>query len=364
MIIVIADDITGAAEIGGIALSSGLNTRLVMSVGNILPECDVLVVATDTRSMTREAAVSETRRIAEAVRGQGLLFKKTDSALRGNVEAELSELMTVAGYRRAVYLPANPSKSRTIENGIYYVGGVPIAETDFRRDPEFPALCSSLAERFPLMKPYGKDVANGILYADASSQDDISRVVAEAGRDTLLAGAADLFEALLHVELPKAVAQAKPLPRINFKSDVLIVRGSTLSKQIELGIPVSAMPSDVYSGHADEAQWQSDALRMYQGKHALILSFGSNSGLADKPSAERLRNTMTGVAAALVAEHRPEELIIEGGATAYSLLSRLGWHNYTLTDQIAPGVVRMLSAQGTYVTLKPGSYPWGRLFGS
>ncbi len=364
MIIVIADDITGAAEIGGIALSLGLNTRLVMSVGNVLPECDVLVVATDTRSMAREAAVSETRRIAEAVRGHGLMFKKTDSALRGNVEAELSELMTVAGYKRAVYLPANPSKGRTVENGIYYVGGVPIAETDFRRDPEFPALSSSLAERFPLMKPYCKDAVEGMLYADATSQDDISRMVAEAGSNTLLAGAADLFETLLHAKFPKAVAQAKPLPRINFGSDVLIVRGSTLSKQIELGIPVSAMPADVYFGHADAAQWQTDALKMYQEKHALIVSFGSNSGLADKPSAERLRNTMAGVAAALVAEHRPEELIIEGGATAYSLLSRLGWHNYTLTDQIAPGVVRMLSAQGTYVTLKPGSYPWGRLFGS
>jgi uncharacterized protein YgbK (DUF1537 family) len=64
----------------------------------------------------------------------------------------------------------------------------------------------------------------------------------------------------------------------------------------------------------------------------------------------------------LVAAHCPEHLIIEGGATAWATLQVLGWTEFTITAQIAPGVVQMRATNGTLVTLKPGSYPWGGLF--
>lgn len=363
MITVIADDITGAAEIAGIAFSYGLPTRLVMSSASVVPPCDVLVVATDTRSLDRSEAVAETLKVINGLSLSGRLFKKTDSALRGHVEAELKAIMADTQYKRAIYLPANPSKGRIIRSGTYYIYGVPISETDFKFDPEFPALSSSLAERFPTMRPYRSGAGEGMYYADAESLADISRVVEEADADTLLAGAADLFECLLSKEFPEAAKSKRPLPHVDLSSDIVIVRGSTLSKAIDLGIPVSAMPADVYNGDASTAEWQAEALRAYSGRHAVILSFGQNHGLTGKQAATRLRTQMGEVAVALVSAHSPKELIIEGGATAYSLLSRLGWHDYTLTDQIAPGVVRMLSAQGTHVTLKPGSYPWGGLFG-
>lgn len=347
----------------GIAFSYGLQTRLVMSSASVVPQCDVLVVATDTRSLSRDEAVNETRNVVAGLRRNGRLFKKTDSALRGHVEAELQTLLEQTHYRRAVYLPANPSKGRIIRAGTYYIRGVPISETGFRGDPEFPALSSSLDERFPSMRPYRSGVGEGTYYADAETLADISRVVDEADRDTLLAGAADLFECLLRKEFPEAVKIGRPLPHIDLSAEVLIVRGSTLSKPIELGIPVASMPADVYNGTMPASAWQAEALRAYRGRHTLILSFGLNHGLTGKSAATRLRTQMGEVAAALVADHQPKELIVEGGATAYSLLSRLGWRDFTLTDQIAPGVVRMLSASGAHVTLKPGSYPWGRLFG-
>lgn len=363
MITVIADDITGAAEIAGIAFSYGLQTRLAMSAASDVPPCDVLVVATDTRSLGCDEAVAETLKVINGLGLHGLLFKKTDSALRGHVVAELKAIMAKTKYRRAVYLPANPSKGRIIRAGTYYICGVPISETDFKFDPEFPALSSSLAERFPDMRPYHSGVGEGLFYADAETPADISRVVDEADADTLLAGAADLFECLIRKEFPDVAKRKQPFPNVDLSADIVIVRGSTLSKAIDLGIPVSAMPADVYNGVASTAQWQAEALRAYSGRHALILSFGQNHGLSGQQAAMRLRTQMSEVAIALVSAHRPKELIIEGGATAYSLLSRLGWHDYTLTDQIASGVVRMLSSQGTYVTLKPGSYPWGGLFG-
>lgn len=73
-IIVIADDITGAAEIAGIAFQHGLTVRLLcssLSITNpkdvVSRETEVTVIATDTRSMTEAEAVVETRQLTKLI---------------------------------------------------------------------------------------------------------------------------------------------------------------------------------------------------------------------------------------------------------------------------------------------------------
>lgn len=151
MIAVIADDITGAAEMAGIGFRYGLRTSLVTEVSEALPDCDILVVATDTRSMAEEEAVAETRRVVRRLWDAGVrkFFKKTDSALRGHVVPELIVLLEELPYTRVVYLPQNPSKGRVIKEGVYYINGKPLHETSFAFDPEFPATTSVVTERLP-----------------------------------------------------------------------------------------------------------------------------------------------------------------------------------------------------------------------
>ena len=79
--IVIADDITGAAEIAGIAFSKGYQVSLVC--GDSLATSQTTVIATDTRSMSESEAVAETQRITSAISHQpSAIFKKTDHAKR------------------------------------------------------------------------------------------------------------------------------------------------------------------------------------------------------------------------------------------------------------------------------------------
>ena len=95
--LVIADDITGAAEMAGIAHCHGQQVRLLCSLccDQVAAEkTGTTVIATDTRSMTEGEAVAETRRlISHLLPLSTPLFKKTDSALRGHVVAELKTLM-------------------------------------------------------------------------------------------------------------------------------------------------------------------------------------------------------------------------------------------------------------------------------
>jgi uncharacterized protein YgbK (DUF1537 family) len=55
-----------------------------------------------------------------------------------------------------------------------------------------------------------------------------------------------------------------------------------------------------------------------------------------------------------------EELLIEGGATAYSIIKKINYRSFIPTEELQPGVVRM-RVEGTedlHLTIKPGSYHW------
>ncbi len=369
--IVIADDITGAAEMAGIAFARGAEVRLTCGCpvcGCNIATHPITFIATDTRSMSETEAVAETLRIASAISHQtSPIFKKTDSALRGHVVAELTALMETTGYARAVFVPANPSKGRIIKDGVYYINGKPIHETDFSFDPEFPAKTSSLKERFPDAE------AKGIIMPDAESEEDVRKVIEEYNDGkTIFAGAADLFSALLNV-----YHGDRPSDSLRFANhgvsphDTLILCGSTQSKALELGIPIAPMPREVYDGNEDLSLWDTSE---YAKTHSLILTmpFTHRTG---KKAAVHLRSMMAQKTKELITQHQPSHLIIEGGATAWATLQTLGWTQFKIVAQIAPGVVQMSatiachtstcgSKKRVIVTLKPGSYPWGDLFSS
>ncbi len=384
--IVIADDITGAAEIAGIAFARGAEVRLVCGsvcgVGNTTYQTDVTtVIATDTRSMNEAEATAETKRISTAfgsLKGKEIIFKKTDSALRGHVVAELTALMEVTGYERAVYLPANPSKGRIIRNGVYYINNVPIHETDFSFDPEFPARTSVLRERFPDTE------SKGIIMPDAESEEDIHNVISTYNDGkTIFAGAADLFSAMIGMgcgRLEESIAK-HPIPIIQTKNSSLfesvalqslILCGSTQSKTLDLQIPVAPMPQEIYDGGNDLNLWDTTAYE--QEQHSLILTI-PHTHRTGKEVAVHLRTVMAEMTKQLVTRYCPKHLIIEGGATAWATLQTLGWTEFTITAQLGPGVVQMRttnachtqtfrSENGVFVTLKPGSYPWGTILSS
>ena len=428
--IVLADDITGAAEIAGLAFEAGHQVRLVCKNGsagagvieggsagvginaylcsNTITAKGTTVIATDTRSMSEMEAAAETRRITSAISHlPSTIFKKTDSALRGHVMAELTALMETTGYQRAVYMPANPSKGRIIKNGTYYVkessshhgeAFIPLHETAFSYDPEFPAKTSVLKDRFP-----GAE-AKGIIMPDAESLDDIRHIVTHYNDgNTLFAGAADLFREILRtLPQPLPVREGSnysqgvftdgrlstPLPiREGLGESRLILCGSTQSKALDLGIPVAPMPKEVYDGSNDLSLWDVTA---WEQHHSLILTI-PYTHRTGKEVAIHLRTVMAEMAKRLVNNHllpflaegqgvgfaegqKRGSLIIEGGATAWATLQALGWSEFEIVRQYAPGVVQMRpiiacgnqtfrSENVPLVTLKPGSYPWGGVLG-
>lgn len=208
-LLIIADDFTGALDTGVQFAACGVSTRVMVGETAELAGCEstVLVVDTETRHLSAAAAGAAietlTRRAVNA--GVPCIYKKTDSALRGNIGAELSALLRASGASQLPFLPAFPQIGRTTEGGIHYISGVPVNKSPFGIDPFEPVRCARVAElirlqtdapvrSFPALHA-GSALPEdeGILVFDASSTEDLQatgEALFQNGIPAVLAGCA------------------------------------------------------------------------------------------------------------------------------------------------------------------------------
>ena len=189
VLLIIADDFTGALDTGVQFAAHGIKTRVVVGADAALThqDADVLVVDTETRHLPAAQAYAAVAGLVQRAKEAGVtyLYKKTDSALRGNVGAELAALLENSGSRRLAFLPAFPQMDRVTKNGVQYIGGVPVTESPFGVDPFEPvrhaAVTDLLAEQtdlsavsFPALPADGRiPTEEGILVFDAATVEEL-----------------------------------------------------------------------------------------------------------------------------------------------------------------------------------------------
>src|SRR5690242_21004681 len=245
MIAVLADDLSGAAELAGISLRYGLKTELF--TGSITSSsADIIVLSTDSRSLKKEDALGVTRQALEQVieLHPTLVYKKIDSVLRGHVLDELELQMQLMNKEHALVLPANPSLGRTIREGKYYIEGIPIHETPFAYDPEFPAVDADIKamlnsqdhkpkttnhkHSLHVVKPNDPIPTTGIIIGEASNNTNIQGWAEQVNDSLVLAGAGDFFNALLHQRFQEKEQQGYTIER-----PFLYVCGTTYHQSVD-----------------------------------------------------------------------------------------------------------------------------------
>jgi uncharacterized protein YgbK (DUF1537 family) len=143
-ILVLADDLTGALEIGAKFAAAGVRSQVRTWPGlgprDLRDTTGAFVVDTETRHMGTNEAAQRIHELALAARCEefDLIYKKTDSTLRGNIGAELGALINAYSGAPLLYVPAYPQMGRTVRNGSLYVDGVLISATRFAGDPLNP----------------------------------------------------------------------------------------------------------------------------------------------------------------------------------------------------------------------------------
>lgn len=378
MIAVIADDFTGAAEIGGIALRRGWNAIIDTRVPKDT-ETDILIIATNTRSKTPQEAREIIRELTLQLLNlqPEIIYKKIDSVLRGNVGAELLEQMTISQKRRALLIPANPSLKRVIKEGIYYYEGLPLKESTFARNVKHQINSSGVIE---LMGEHfrkntfviSKDELlpdDGLIIGNTADETDLEHWAGRLDEETVMAGGSSFFNTLLR-RIKVDDVPADPID-FAFGKKAIYVCGSAfpMSRSVvedarKHGQYVSYMPSKMFCTPADQtlymAQWEEDVLKGIQGPGAVIIAVNT----IEEPRVENLSSALSKTIAAVVnnvmQRVQLEELLIEGGATASAIVDKLGYKKFHPAQELAPGVIRMKVEENKnlHLTMKPGSYTW------
>lgn len=242
LLLIIADDFTGALDTGVQFAAHGIRTRVVVDadVDFTSQEVKVLVVDTETRHLPAAEAYDVVAKLTRRAKCAGIsyIYKKTDSALRGNIGAELAAVLEASGCRRLPFLPAFPQTGRITRGGVHYVDGVPVTESPFGIDPFEPVKhaviseliaeqCSQPVKSFPALTT-GSSILQeeGILVFDAADSDELfhtGRQLQEQDALHIMAGCAG-FGAVLPELLGIDAEESGSLPELDPR--LLVVCGS------------------------------------------------------------------------------------------------------------------------------------------
>ena len=372
MIGVIADDLTGAAEIGAAGLRHGLRAEVIVA-GEPSGDADLICVDTDSRSCDPTEAAQRASNAALLLQNCGAewIYKKTDSLLRGNVTREIEAMVKQLGLSGALLVPANPSLGRTVVNGQYFVRGQLIHQTEFARDPKHPRLSPNVLElldkplAFPIYvrKSFEPLPVYGIVIGEVAGSDDLRKWARLRDKSWLMAGGAEFFGALLKPGAP--IPQTSPLP-----GKELFVCGSAsqatqnfVTGQAQRGVPVFSLPDKLAMvGTFDSTEVDALAARVVsalQAKPRVILHVGLPQ-VRDVSLAEMLATHLVRVGEAVLRNAGVGHVFAEGGATAVAVARCMDWRRLAVKSELASGVVALsvIGGGSSLLTIKPGSYAW------
>lgn len=355
MILVLSDDLSGAAELAGIAFAHGLSAE-VQTDFNERTDAEVICLDTNTRRLAPEDAVLTLQKLNRHLRvaQPDWIYKKTDSALRGNILVELQTLLGVTDRMRVIFVPANPSRGRVIRAGEYFVDDLPLHDTDFAHDPHHPATTANVAEHL------GHDPAFTI--PEAASAAGVTTAAQRCDDLVLPAGAGDFFAALLETRGHKPI----PVKTPRLSGPALFICGSMAAwgrqraAQCEAhGVPVCSMPPKLFGQSHHNAglhAWVCKACTALDEHGSCMLAIGRVKAVENSPLLEaRLAQAM----AMVLAQVEVARLMLEGGTTASAALARLQWKQLRAMELAAPDLTGLrVDAVTTLVFMKPGSYDW------
>lgn len=337
-IAIVADDLTGALDAAAPFADAGLAASVLLRPGRGGDE-PVLSIDTDTREAAPATAARAVEQAFAALDLQGVLpFKKIDSTLRGNIAVELEAAMRATGRRIAIVAPAAPKQGRSLRDGWLYVEG---------QRMERQSLVELLHQQLPGVPVRG--IAAGepielaatqpcVLVADA---DDEARLDAIAAfglahpKDVLLAGSSGLSSAVMRLLAP-VTGITVPVRRLETRRMYFLVGShhARSAEQVQALLAAGGMPAYVLS----------PAVPMdIPGERAPTLALVHVEGLGGAPRldppwiAQRLGDAAVGLLHATGNER--VALFITGGATARSILERLGVDRITIVGSRFPGVV-------------------------
>jgi len=410
-LLVIADDLSGATDVGVQFAREGVRAFVTIQAANACRELaelfafhEVVLVDIESRHVSPdEAARRVTAAVAKAsAAGIKLFYKKTDSTLRGNVGAELDALLKSSGERTLCFLPAHPALGRTTRDGVHFVHGKPLHESAFAIDPRSPVSESYVATvlarqagspvtlvRQNELEAFAQGPPAGLVLFDAETEADVRRAasaIQESGRLTVLAGSAAFASCL-----PELVPFARESPaRARVPGRLLVINGSLNEVAFRqcsaarkngfasVSLTAPALLADRTEGEDARITIADETVSLLANGHDVVLGsvqdrdecasfewagMQISSHIEDWP--ERIALNTGHVVRRILSRREGHEkngprfaLVVFGGDTLAGIARANGWKGFVPRDEILPGVAvcEVREQRGLVLLTKPGGF--------
>lgn len=412
---IIADDLSSATDCGAQVVRSGLSVVVPLG-GYSLPtqarSAQVLSVDTDSRSLPAEQAYAKVREAAEQLVAEGWthFYKSVDSTLRGNLGAEIEAVLETVKPDCAIIAPAFPKYGRTTVNGVQYLHGHPLHETEFGTDPTAPVKDADIARRLAEGSPRKAGrltldqvragptetksavqnlLASGVEFVivDIAEQEDLKRLclgLSQSNLKIVWVGSTGLAEFVplafgvtsssnsLNQDRPSdprpalaLVGSASETTRgqleyaqtnnglniIYLDPAQLIQNGISVEDELEQA--GSKLRATIVSGH-DVAL----VVRASRAEIATTQQLGAKLNLSAAQVAQRIADGLAQAASGLVRENCISGIVATGGDTANALCNALGAQALEILGEVEAGipVMRILGEQSLPLVTKAGGF--------
>ena len=397
-LLILADDFTGGLDTGVQFASRGVSTCVITDpqadYARQAEGCEVLVVVAETRHLpprqAYDAVFAAVRKGVEL--GIPYIYKKTDSALRGNIGAELTAALEASGAQALPFIPALPGMNRITRGGIHYIDGVPVNESVFGRDPFEPVREADVVRLIALQSeaPTAPVAlvelpgARGIAVVDAETEEDLIRAgkaLAESDGLRLTAGCAG-FASVLPELLGLTGETNRALPEL--APGLFVLCGSVnpiTQRQLKHGeahgftrihIPAEEkLNPEWFTSEAGQAvlrQWQETEAETpwmildandAEDDNRETAALAERLGLSMEDVRQRISQSLGIILSAMLETPVDRTLLITGGDTLLQGMNRMQVHRMIPLAEVFPGVVLSrvtLAGRDRYVITKSGGF--------
>lgn len=369
-LLIIADDFTGSLDTGVQFAKQGANTLVTtdttIEFNDLNQDVEVLVIDTESRYLSFEEAYELVYTIMEKALKYNIphIYKKVDSALRGNISAEIKAILDSSKGSTVPFLPAYPEMNRTLINGELYIDQVRVSESIFSDDPYEPVTESNVLTRLKkeadiqsqLVK--GNELphqTNGILVFDSQTDEELEQQLEALESADLLSitiGCAGFAKILgKHIfpnDIPVQYEMKSPLvvicgsvnpiteEQINYAEEKKFPRIALTSKQL--------LNDNYWSSNEGENELAKYADLLDRNGLVIFETSSNRSVFSEEvPPLDEFRfkigESLGELTSALWERHTENTFLFTGGDTLFQSMKVLGVHTIKPIAEISAGVV-------------------------
>lgn len=372
--LLIADDFTGANDSGIKIVQRGYDASISLNCNEKF-DSNINIIDTETRNLNKSQAydiVDKTISNLENLSDYLVIYKKVDSTLRGNIRSEYEAIYKYLNPQYVIFAPAHPNLGRTTKDGIQYVNGKRILDTEFSQDPEKPVtndnIKNILADKMHhhYIDEIRKDlnIKPGINTFDCEIYDDLLKIAQkslEIDQRVLFIGSAGLCDALFDELIIKK-------PVVGIVGSVSSQNKESIEYCKKMGVPVIKITLMDYVNNSYKNKVDQVICLLKENKDVIIVTSKDRIDYIETLEYLRENNLKTdlilskllkSISISLINEVDISGVFTSGGTTSIEFLKSIGATGTNLIDEIENGVI-MNKIKGVsndlYLVTKAGAF--------